>query len=99
MLKHWLRDIAASPTKYGSRKENRRKAAQLAGRARKLADEIDHAEQSPPLPFSGSAAELWDLQVRGWTLPASLRGYAGYWEKRLSFENRVIRDSRTLAAS
>jgi hypothetical protein len=82
MLKAWLRDIAGSPDKYGSETIDKHRAESLVKQARKLAAQIERANSSPPLSFTGSLADLRDLQV-GWSLPRNLRSYARYWENRL----------------
>ena len=90
LLKFWLRDIAAAPDKYGTRPNNRRRVTQLARNARSLADEIEHAEESPPILFTGSRAELDEmLALRIDLLPDRLRGYASYWERLAALEDRM----------
>jgi hypothetical protein len=88
LLKHWLRDIANAPEKYGKRTENKRKASQLAQNARSLATKIDRSAASPPMSFMGAATDLFVMLELQRRLPKSLREYAACWEKRIDWEEQ-----------
>jgi hypothetical protein len=91
LLKFWLGYIASAPKKYGKRKENKRRADQLARSARSLANKIEHAAEAPPVFCMGTPTELLAMRALEQMLPEPLRKYAACWENVTSWENRVSR--------
>jgi hypothetical protein len=89
LLESMLRDIATAPDTYGTRREDKRKAAQLARYAKGLANEIEQAAEVPPVFFMGTPTELLAMRALEQMLPEPLRKYATCWENVISWENRI----------
>jgi hypothetical protein len=91
-LEYCLLDIATAPNKYGHQANDRRRAAQLVRDARNLADQIECASKSPPIPLMGSPFEIQALLAIQHQLPGMLRAYASNWDHILGFR-RVSRST------
>jgi hypothetical protein len=89
LLESWLRDIATASDTYGTRREDKREAAQLARRAKSLAKEIEYAAKAPPVFFMGAPTELLAMRALEQMLLEPLRKYATCWENVISWENRI----------
>jgi hypothetical protein len=79
-LGYCLHDIATAPNKYGNRANDKRRAVQLVRQARNLADQIERASASPPIPIAGNYFEIQALPTVQAPLPEMLRAYATCWE-------------------
>jgi hypothetical protein len=80
-LRFWLLYIAALPDRKPSAHQDRRKALELARKARSLAADIEEAQERPPLSiFMPVGLTISKLPM----LPAVLRDYARSWDETLS---------------
>jgi hypothetical protein len=95
-LEYCLRDIATAPNKYGNQANDKRRAVQLVRQARNLADQIQLASKSPPIPLMGSPFEIKALLVHQRELPEMLRAYASCWEH---IHGRRLKVSRSTGPS
>jgi hypothetical protein len=89
LLESLLRDTATALDTYGTRREDKRKAARLARHAKSLANEIEQAGEAPPVFFMGTPTELMAMRALEQTLPEPLRKYAASWENVIAWENRI----------
>lgn len=80
LLEYWLCSIACLSDKARAKRFDRRRAASLVKKARKLATEIDRDFQFPAIPFIGLGTDLEEIL----TLPRILRTYASCIDKSLS---------------
>ena len=80
LLKSWMLQIARLPDEDTKEKQDRRKAGQLAQRAKGLAKEIERATESHPVLLMITGPELEEMLG----LPKMLRRYANVWETCLS---------------
>ena len=92
-LEYCLRDIATAPNKYGDQANDKRRAEQLVRQARNLADQIERASSSPPIPIAGIYFEIQDLPTLQARLPEMLRAYASCWEHIHGWRVKVSRST------
>jgi hypothetical protein len=90
-LEYCLRDIATAPNKYGHKTDNKRRAAQLVRQARNLADQIECASKSSPIPIMGNYFEIQALPTLQHQLPGMLRAYASCWDHIHGWRVRISR--------
>jgi len=79
-LKYWLREIETAADKYPASRDDRRKARQLASKAKSLAHAIERASETHPISLMATGPETWEMLA----LPGRLRMYANMWETNLS---------------
>jgi len=80
LLEYWLCSIASSLDTIRARPYNRRRAASLVKKTRKLATEIERESHSSSIPLTGRGSDIEGMLM----LPKILRTYANFLETNLS---------------